>query len=50
MSHDGHVSEGSAANFMMVRDGAVITPPVTDNILEGITRRTIMELARVELT
>ena len=49
LSHDGHVSEGSAANFMMVRDGVIITPPVTDNILEGITRRTIMELARVEL-
>ena len=33
----------------MVRDGAVITPPVTDNILEGITRRTVMELAQKEL-
>lgn len=49
LSHDGHVSEGSAANFFMVRDGVLITPPVTDNILEGITRRTIMELAREEL-
>ncbi len=46
---NGHVSEGSAMNIFMVRDGALITPPVTDNILEGITRRTVIELARNEL-
>jgi branched-chain amino acid aminotransferase len=46
---NGHVSEGSAMNIFMVRDGALVTPPVTDNILEGITRRTIIELARNEL-
>jgi branched-chain amino acid aminotransferase len=42
---EGHISEGSAENIFMVRDGILITPPVTDNILEGITRRTIMQLA-----
>jgi len=46
---NGHISEGSAMNIFMVRDGALITPPVTDNILEGITRRTMIELARKEL-
>jgi branched-chain amino acid aminotransferase len=46
---DGHVSEGSAENIFMLRDGVLITPPVTDNILEGITRRTAMELAYSEL-
>jgi len=46
---DGHLSEGSAMNFFMVRDEVLLTPPVTDNILEGITRRTAMELARNEL-
>jgi branched-chain amino acid aminotransferase len=46
---NGHVSEGSAMNIFIVRDGIVITPPVTDNILEGITRRSVMELARNEL-
>lgn len=46
---DGHLSEGSAENLFMVRDGVVVTPPVTDNILEGITRRTAIELAREEL-
>lgn len=49
LSDDGHLSEGSAENVFMVRDGVLITPPVTENILEGITRRTIMELARKEL-
>jgi branched-chain amino acid aminotransferase len=46
---NGHISEGSAMNIFMVRDGLLITPPVTDNILEGITRRTLMELAGNEL-
>lgn len=49
LTQDGHISEGSAMNIFMVREGVVITPPVTDNILEGITRRSIMELARQEL-
>ncbi len=46
---DGHISEGSAMNMFMVRDGVLFTPPVTDNILEGITRKTVMELAHAEL-
>ncbi len=49
LNHDGHVSEGSAANFMMVRDGVVITPPITSNVLEGITRRTVLYLMEHEL-
>jgi branched-chain amino acid aminotransferase len=49
LSNDGHISEGSAMNVFMMRDGVLITPPVTENILEGITRRTIMTLAREEL-
>lgn len=36
-------------NVFMIRDGILITPPTTDNILEGITRRTILELVRNEL-
>jgi len=46
MDHNGHVVEGSAENFFMVRDGVLITPPVTDNILEGITRKTLLEVAK----
>jgi branched-chain amino acid aminotransferase len=49
LTRDGHVSEGSAENFFMLRDGVVYTPPVKDNILEGITRRTVMTLVRDEL-
>lgn len=49
LNQDGHVSEGSAANFMMVRDGQLVTSPITDNILEGITRRSLIHLAREEL-
>lgn len=49
LNPDGHVSEGSAANFFLVRNGVVITPPITDNILEGITRRTVLELLAAEL-
>jgi branched-chain amino acid aminotransferase len=49
MDGNGHLSEGSAMNIFMVRDGLIITPPVTDNILEGITRRTVLELVRNEL-
>jgi branched-chain amino acid aminotransferase len=49
LDQDGQVSEGSAMNIFMVRDGILVTPPSTDNILEGITRRSVIELAREEL-
>jgi len=49
LTQDGHVSEGSAMNVFIVRDGVLITPPVTENILEGIIRRSVMELAQSEL-
>ncbi len=46
---DGHVSEGSAENLFMVRRGKLITPGISDDILEGITRAAVMELALGEL-
>lgn len=49
LMQDGHVSEGSAENLFLVRRGVLITPGEGDNILEGITRSTVMELAREEL-
>ncbi|HSH21325.1 MAG TPA: branched-chain amino acid transaminase [Candidatus Caenarcaniphilales bacterium] len=49
LTQDGHVSEGSAANLFMVRDNKLITPPVSDDILEGITRAGLIQLARQEL-
>jgi branched-chain amino acid aminotransferase len=45
LSENGHVSEGSAMNFFMVRDNVLITPLKSDDILEGITRRTVIQLA-----
>ena len=48
LTPDGHASEASAANLFMIRDGVLITPPLTDDILEGVTRAAIMELARDE--
>ena len=44
----GHVVEGSAENFFAVIDGKIVTPPVHDNILEGITRKTIIQVAQDE--
>jgi branched-chain amino acid aminotransferase len=49
LTADGHVSEGSAENLFIVKGGSLVTPPVTDNILEGITRRRLIEIARDEL-
>jgi branched-chain amino acid aminotransferase len=49
LSEDGHVAEGSAMNLFLVRNGRLITPSVTSNILEGITRDTIIQLAKQEL-
>jgi len=49
LTQDGHVSEGSAENLFVVKGGKLVTPAVTDNILEGITRRRMMQLARERL-
>jgi branched-chain amino acid aminotransferase len=49
LSENGHVSEGSAMNIFMVKRGQLITTPTTENILEGITRGSIMEIAEKEL-
>jgi branched-chain amino acid aminotransferase len=48
LTADGHVNEASAANLFMVRDGVAVTPPVTDDILEGVTRKALLELLRNE--
>lgn len=49
LSDDGSVSEGSGENLFIVRDGVLITPSVTSDILEGITRATLIQIAREEL-
>ena len=49
LSSDGHVAEGSAENIILVKNGIVYTPDAAQNILEGITRQTILDLAADEL-
>jgi branched-chain amino acid aminotransferase len=49
LSDDGHVSEASAANLFVVRDGVVTTPDPSQNLLEGITRAIVVHYLRGEL-
>ena len=49
LNHDGHVCEGSGENLFMVVDGRLITTSLEDNVLPGITRDTVMQLAQSEL-
>ena len=46
LAQDGHVAEGSAENIFLVKNGKLVTPIPSGDILEGITRATIIELAR----
>src|SRR3712207_7326854 len=48
LTQDGHVSEASAANIFLLRKGGLVTPPVTADILEGITRDAVLELTERE--
>jgi branched-chain amino acid aminotransferase len=49
LNEDGSLSEASSANVFLVRRGRLITPDVSENILEGITREAVMTLAADEL-
>jgi branched-chain amino acid aminotransferase len=49
LTEAGHVAEGASCNVFLVRHGKLIAPPASENILEGITRDSVMELARQEL-
>lgn len=48
LDNDGHVVEGSAENLFMIKNGALVTPDLSDDILQGITRETIIMLAEKE--
>ena len=48
MDVNGYVSEGSGENLFIVRKGKLITPPLAASILEGVTRDTVLTLAREE--
>jgi len=49
LNHDGHVCEGSGENIFVIADGKMITPSLEDNVLPGITRDTVIQLAHGEL-
>ncbi|AEJ41402.1 branched-chain amino acid aminotransferase [Sulfobacillus acidophilus TPY] len=46
LADDGHVSEASSSNLFLVRQGTLVTTPVTADILEGVTRQLVLELAQ----
>ncbi len=48
LNNQGYVTEGSADNIFMVKNGRLLTPPVTDGALAGITRQAIIDLALAE--
>ena len=49
LNNDGSVAEGTGENLFMVKNGAIITPPLYSNILGGITRDSVIQLAANEL-
>jgi branched-chain amino acid aminotransferase len=49
LNDSGRVAEGATCNLFMVRNGALITPPAAENVLEGITRASVMDLAEHEM-
>ncbi len=46
LNTEGYVAEGTGDNIFIVKDGSILTPPPYVGILEGITRNTVMDLAR----
>lgn len=49
LTQDGYICEGSAENIFLVRDGVLLTPDLSQDILEGITRNVLISLCRDEL-
>ncbi|HEV2661180.1 MAG TPA: branched-chain amino acid transaminase, partial [Ktedonobacteraceae bacterium] len=50
LTHDGYVSEASSCNLFIVRNGRLVTPALSEDILEGITRNSLMEMIRNEFS
>lgn len=49
LNQDGHVCEGTGENIFLVQGRRLVTPPLESNVLPGVTRDTIIDLARNEL-
>jgi len=48
LDREGRVAEASAANVFVIKDGRILTPPLNSDVFPGITRQTLMELAKIE--
>lgn len=48
LNHEGHVTEGTTSNIWIIKDGIIYTPPLSDGVLEGLTRKTLIEMATCE--
>ncbi|MBI2870743.1 MAG: aminotransferase class IV [Candidatus Omnitrophica bacterium] len=48
LTNEGHVGEGTTSNVFIVKGGVIVTPPLWEGILDGVTRRAVMELASRE--
>ncbi|MGH7759502.1 MAG: aminotransferase class IV, partial [Candidatus Dormibacteria bacterium] len=46
LTGEGHVAEASSANIFMVQEGVVVTPPVTEDLLVGVTRDCVISMVR----
>jgi len=46
LDSDGYLSEGSGENLFLVKNGTLLTPPLVSSVLPGITRDTVVQLAR----
>ncbi|MFN7990685.1 MAG: branched-chain amino acid transaminase [Candidatus Micrarchaeia archaeon] len=46
LSEEGHVSEGTGENIFIIKNGELITPPLFDGVLAGVTRESVIQLAR----
>lgn len=49
LTQDGYVSEGAGENIFIIKNGKLITPSITNNILTGITRDTVIQIAKNEM-
>jgi branched-subunit amino acid aminotransferase/4-amino-4-deoxychorismate lyase len=47
LNHDGDVAEGAGSNVFLVKDGVLVTPPLSAGILAGVTRAVVLERAAV---
>lgn len=46
INYEGHATEGTTSNIWIVKDGVIYTPPLSDGVLEGLTRKTLFEMAQ----